>query len=87
MATNFLYRVIKKTDVAFYPPIDLQPKGHYRRVPLRYNNTVACFCLCSCEVNTALPLEKGKLNTSFMLTQLRGKQLHVDQSSVKLTLD
>lgn len=55
MATNFLCRVIKKTGVAFYPPIDLHPKGHQRRgVPQRYNNTVACFCLCSCEVNILL---------------------------------
>lgn len=45
MATNLLYRAIKKIDVVFYPPIDLHPKGHPRRsVPLGYNSTMASFC-------------------------------------------
>lgn len=37
--------------------------------------------------HAALPLQKGKLNTSFMLIQLRGKHLHMHQYSVQLTLD
>lgn len=40
--------------ISFFPPLHRHPKGHHRRFLLGCDSAMACFCLCSCEVNTLL---------------------------------